>query len=182
MKFFYAFAFTTILFITPPLKAAEPVVSMSESKGIYEIKGEFSVNAPIATTWNVLADYSHISEFVSSIERSKITGLTEKGVLVEQTASASFFLFHKAATVQLEIIEDALNSILFTDISHIDFEDYEGSWKLEQKNDGVNVYYYLRMKSRFMVPGFIKRHVMRKSVAELLEQVKKEIKRRAEQK
>jgi hypothetical protein len=156
-------------------RGQDAFVTMHEKGGAYTVQGHFFVAAPNYIAWNVLTDYDHISNFVSSMEKSCVQQRTEHKLLVEQKASGKFFLFSRSADVLLDIHEEAPSALRFRDISHKDFYHYVGFWKIEEVREGILVLYQLEMKSRVKVPQFIRRRVVRKGVAQLLEQVRSEM-------
>jgi hypothetical protein len=147
--------------------------------GSSSLEGHFFVKAPAEVAWNVLTDYDHISDFVSSMEHSRIECRTDEEVRVRQKASGRFFLFERATSVLLDIHEKPFEKIQFEDISGEDFHRYVGFWKIESTGDELLVRYSLELNPRFSVPGFVKRRVIKQSVTALLEQVKTEVKKRA---
>jgi hypothetical protein len=172
-----------ILAFVMPARANDVLVSLTTlGDGTIVLDGRFPVQAPAAVAWDVLTDYDHIHDFVSSMERSRIRSRTGDHLFVEQKASAHYFLFARSAHVMLSVRESPDESIYFEDVSHQDFNRYLGYWSIDQVQNGVLVFYHLEVKSRFVVPGFIKRRVVKGSVTELLDQVRLEIKKRAEQK
>ncbi len=162
-------------------RGQEASIAMEEKDhGAYVLDGHFLAEVPVSIVWDVLTDYDHIADFVSSMEKSRVVKRTDGGFFVEQWAKGEFFLFSRSVYVLLNTQEKPYERISFEDTSHKDFGHYTGSWKLEETNEGVLVRYNLNAKNNFTVPGFIKRRVMRRSALELLEQVRSEILKRAD--
>ena len=155
--------------------AREVSVSMTEWQGIYQLKGDFEVAAPLNKVWEVLTDYDHIDEFVSSIERSEVKERGIHSLLLEQSAIAGAFVFKKKVDVLLKVLEQPTKEIIFVDISHHDFELYEGSWSLESVPNGVEVRYEMIAEPRTRTPRFLTRAAFLKTSRNLLKEVRTEI-------
>ena len=78
----------------------------------------------------------------------------------------------------MKVVEEPFQAISFEDVSHKDFEFYEGTWQIEEVQGGCRVSYALETKRRFAAPGFLARSVFKKNVEELLAEVRAEILRR----
>ncbi len=162
------------------LGAEQASVSLQEKDGGYTLEGTFFLQAPRVVVWNVLTDYDHIANFVSSMKHSKIREQTLDGYVVDQKMRGEFLFFKRTVHVALETKEQEDGVITFKDISHEDFDRYEGSWKVEPTVAGTVVIYKLDVKSNFPAPGFVKRNVVKNNVSALLEELKAEMLQRSE--
>jgi ribosome-associated toxin RatA of RatAB toxin-antitoxin module len=160
-------------------RADDVSVSLQDlGQGAYSVEGQFHVTAASSTIWSVLADYDHIAEFVSSMEKSRIKEQDDGKLLVEQKAAGHFFFVERAVSLLLEIQETPFTQIVFVDVLHKDFDHYGGSWTIERDGASSTVLYRLTARPLFSVPGFIKKRVFKHSAKDLLIQVRQEILRR----
>jgi hypothetical protein len=114
------------------------------------------------------------------MQMSRVKSRDGNNILMEQKAKGRFLFFSKAAYVLLNVRETPYEKIQFTDVAKKDFDFYDGSWTLLPTEHSLTISYLLTMKSKTDAPRAIKKHVMKNSVTELLEQVKKEMLRRAD--
>lgn len=159
--------------------ADEVSVVLKEKEGVYFLEGRFFVKAPLQAAWEVLVDYDHIGEFVSSIRKSVVKERRGDYLLLEQAARASFFfLFSKNIYVLLKVREEPYRRIDFEDISHKDFAFYKGSWAIKENDKGLEIFYATQASPRFNSPSFIAKRGFVKSAKSLLSEVRLEIFRR----
>ena len=147
--------------------------------GVYEVRGEFTTAAPLATAWEVLTDYAGISAFVASIHQSTVERRGGDSLRVRQIASVGVFPFHRTAHVTLVVSEEPQRRIGFVDMLGQDFRKYAGSWALRADSGATVVSYTLDAVPRAGAPRWLGRSVMSRTTAELLAQVRREIERRA---
>jgi len=159
--------------------ASSPKVTVESRSEVYEVRGEFSTNAPIDTIWAVLTDYGGIGSFVSSIQRSDVERRDHGELRVHQVATVGKFPFRLTARVALAVHEDPLRYIAFADVSGEDFATYVGSWTLRADSGATVVTYVLDAAPRSGPPGWIARGGMRHTVSDMLAEVRTEIERRA---
>ena len=148
--------------------------------GTYRLEGHMKVPGPPYDAWRVLTDYEHIAKFVSSLRKSSVKESTPDRLLLEQEALGKEFVFSKRIRVLLQITELPYKRILFEDVSHVDFQFYEGSWEIQSGAEGLDVVYRLNCKRLFMVPDALAKDALKKSAISLLSEVRTEIMRRKE--
>jgi hypothetical protein len=146
--------------------------------GTYRIEGHLKVAGPPYDAWRVLTDYEHIADFVSSLRKSSVKDSTTDRVLLEQEALGKEFVFSKRIQVLLQVTEIPYKKVIFEDISHKDFEFYEGTWEIQSTPEGLDIVYRLNCKRTFIVPNMIAKDALKKSVEGLLAEVRTEILRR----
>ncbi len=156
-----------------------PSVEVREANGLYTVRGRFTVAATLQQTWEVLTDYGDLSRFVSSMRRSEILGLRDRGILVAQTMVARAFIFERPFHVVLDVHEVPWRTIAFRDVLHSDFTLYEGDWDLAKAPGGVAVTYRLQTRPRSRPPLFKGVGTFRATVTSLLTEVRSEILRRS---
>jgi len=162
--------------------SAEPVgkpggvsVTLTESGGGTRfLEGRFRVNASLDRARDVLSDYENLPKFVSSMRSSRVLRREGRMTLVEQIMTGRAGPFRKKIIVNLEIYESP-TSISFRDVLGHSFRYYEGSWGLLDYGDEVEVIYELRVQPAFSAPRFMADGAFRRSVADLLSQVRDQI-------
>ena len=154
-------------------------VHVTRSAQGLEVEGRCTVVAPVAVVWDVLTDYDGIDTFVSSMRESRVTGGDEHHALVEQIAVGRLLLFRRTFRVTLFVEEFPDTSIRFTDALGKDFESYQGEWRIAPRDAGVEILYQIAARPSFSVPDFVARGVFRRTVRDLLAQVRSEIEKRA---
>ena len=160
------------------MAAEGPTVAEQVAEGIYTVEGSFEVESNAATAWAVLKDYDHLSHFVSSIDESVVRRRVFGEVLLEQEGTGKALLLTQHFHLLLDVREPADGGIAFRDLSHRDFDLYEGSWSVAPGLHGLRVLYRLRAKPRKAVPGFIGKPAFDEGASQLLGDVRAEILRR----
>ena len=148
------------------------------SKGTYQIEGILKVVSPPRVVWEVLTDYDHMPEFLSSMTHSQVRQRRGHSLILEQSAIGSVFIFKKKILVFLKVDEKPFHEIDFEDISHTDFEFYEGSWQLEHQPGVLVIHYEVTAKPLSSTPRFLARGAFLKTAQKLLEELQTEIKKR----
>jgi hypothetical protein len=162
-----------------PIHAEDVTMALQDlGNGTYRLEGHMKVAGTPYNVWKVLTDYENISKFVSSMRKSTIKESTTDRLLLEQEALGKEFVFSKRIRVVLQVTEIPYRKILFEDVSHADFEFYEGSWEIQSGPAGCDVLYRLNCKRLFMVPNILAKDALKKSAAGLLNEVRAEILRR----
>ena len=165
---------------TKPAHADEPVVVMGEAREGCFVQGRFHAAVADTLAWNVLADYDHISRFVSSVRLSRVERRDAGGMLLRQDAVGGFFLFHRRVQVLLEIHEQHGSHIRFHDVLGKDFHEYVGEWNITADSTGTQVHYELKAEPKSPLPRSFCRGMLRRMAQDLLEQVRTEMLRRAQ--
>ncbi len=164
-----------------PDKAERPTVKLVElDDGVYEVTAEFFAEVDKQLAWQVLSDYDHLGEFVSSVIESRVLQKSECGLLVRQKALGKFIVFSEELDTILSIVETPGKRIEFIDLDHQDFYFYRGSWSLEKAENGVKVIYQVQAKQKRRAPGMVIRHLAKTLAVQLLIEVRTEMNRRAE--
>ncbi len=156
-------------------------INVSRSDGIYTVEAGFFVDAPIAIVWEVLTDYENINHFLSNILLSeKIEGAT--GTVIKQIGVYRLLKFISVkGEITLEIDEVRFSTISFRDISKLDFYLYEGSWRLEERENGIVVHYHLRANPKSINFSAITGRVLSNLTVSTIDDIKKEIVKRKNQ-
>ncbi len=155
-------------------------VGIRAQHGIYRIKGEFYVQAPLDIAWDVLSDYAHISDFVTNVDSSKILERRKTTLLIAQKLSGKVFFINRSFDLKLLIDERPQEKISFTDISQKSFLIYKGSWELSRVQGQTRVVYRLKAKPKGWAPWLIGKHAFKSNAEALLKEIRSEIIRREE--
>jgi hypothetical protein len=125
--------------------AGENYALTKEGPMAWKFSASFETKAPSWVTWEALTDYDHLERFSKSLVSSKV--LERKGpyVVLEQKARAVFLIFSKTYTLSLLVHEELRERLDFQELTHLDFEEYRGSWSLTPLPDGgTSVTYEVR--------------------------------------
>ena len=163
----------------PQAHAAKPVVTMGDGRQGCSLRGTFHAAVSGALAWDVLSDYDHIDEFVSSVRSSRVEHRDADDVLLRQDAVGGFFLFHRHVQVLLKVHETPRSRIDFRDILRKDFHDYVGSWHIAPDSAGTQVNYELKAEPKTPMPRSVCRGMLKGVAQDLLEEVQAEMLRRA---
>ena len=163
-----------------PARADEAAVVMGEARQGCFVQGSFHAAVADTLAWNVLADYDHISQFVSSVRSSRVEHRDHDEVLLRQDAVGGFFLFHRRVQVLLKIHEKHGSRISFRDVLGKDFHEYVGEWHITAGSTGTLVNYELKAEPKTPMPRSFCRGMLKRVAQDLLEQVRTEMLRRAQ--
>lgn len=175
-KTLLAYVLVVVVLVATPAYAKGVFLSVEErEKGVFYLEGTFQAPVSSSVAWGVLSDYDHISDFVSSMKKSRVIQRDKNGLRLEQEGKATFFLFSQKLYLLLDVREEGMKKITFIDTAHRTFKSYEGSWGLQEKDGGVTVIYKLKAKPQ---TAFFARSVMTKVVRQLLSEVRAEMLKR----
>jgi hypothetical protein len=159
--------------------AAPPAVSVEDRQSVSQVLGRFEVPVPLPVAWDVLTDYDHIGDFVSSMRTSSVESRADGDLTVRQEAVAGVFPLRRTAHLLLSVRERPDTSIEFHDVLDRDFRLYRGVWELRAGPAGTDVTYRLEARPVGATPSFLERAVLSRTVTRLLTQVQAEMVRRA---
>lgn len=160
-----------------PLAAAGNDMDVTVTRGAHGshvLHGEFSVDAPVDVVWETLTDYDGMGRFVSSVVESHL----RPGPVVEQRMAGALGPFRREIVLTLAIDESPKTRINFEDVSRHSFSHYRGSWQIHGSEGRVTVLYDLEATPTFFAPAILVNSAFRRSVATLLEEVRRETIRR----
>ena len=160
--------------------ASDVAVSLSDRRGSCGVLGSFAAPVSRSVAWQVLTDYDSLGRFVRSIEESHVERHPDGRLLVRQSAIGSAFLMSRRIKVLLAIELDPGRRIGFHDILGKDFRSYAGEWRVHADSSVTRVEYRLDAEPRGIVARALCRGALRKTVQELLTEVRDEMIRRAE--
>lgn len=159
--------------------AAPPAVSVADRQSVSEVRGRFEAPVPLSVAWDVLTDYDHIGDFVSSMRTSSVESRADGDLTVRQEAVVGVFPLRRTAHLLLSVRERPDTSIEFHDVLDRDFRLYRGAWELRSGPSGTGVTYRLEAQPVGATPSFLERAVLSRTVTRLLTQVQAEMMRRA---
>jgi ribosome-associated toxin RatA of RatAB toxin-antitoxin module len=151
----------------------EPIVRVTEEKGLYAVAAEFSVPQSATVVMSVLSDYEAIPRFMPDIKTSRIIERGESRALVEQHAVAQFLLFSRRIELLLEIDETPAR-ISFKDRSGKSFRSYEGAWQVVEQGGSVAITYTVAARPAFDVPEFILKRLMKRDATRMIANLRRE--------
>ena len=130
-----------------------------------DIQSKIFIPVRTDSVWMVLTDYDHLREFIPNMIESRL--LEDHGTvkLIEQVAEGKWFMLGKRARVVLEVEEHKYSRLDFHVVDG-DFSVFDGSWELVPGKGGRGTWlsYRLSEKPRFLVPGFLVKHVLSRDI------------------
>lgn len=167
------------LLLAPVRSTASPVeVEIDGTHESCHVTGGFSAPVPAAIAWQVLCDYDHIPQFVPSMVSSR-SERRDGELIVTQVARAGFLFFHKNVRVELDVIEQPMQQIVFQDRLRRDFVDYWGSWTIGADSTGTRIDYSLGAEPRAALARALCRSALKRTAYDLLMRVREEMMKRA---
>lgn len=158
----------------------DPSVTVVEKGGVYHVATTFLVPQTPGLVTTVLTDYEHIPDFMSDVKVSRVLERGGGRTVVEQEAAARFLFFSRRVHLALEIVETP-GHIHFRDICGRSFVQYEGGWHIEAEGTRSRVTYELSAQPTDDVPAVIVRRLLARDVQRTIEQLSREMARRAAQ-
>jgi len=98
--------------------------------------------------------------------------------VVEQEAVSRFMLFSKRVHLVLDVQEKS-GGMTFRDRCGKSFKQYEGSWRVSREGALTTVVYELKADPSFDVPEFMLKRLLKRDSGEMIEQLQREVARRA---
>jgi carbon monoxide dehydrogenase subunit G len=166
-------------FTAGPLDAEAPVVQVTAANGVYSVAATFTVAAMPAEVLAVLTDYARIPQFMPGIRTSIVHERAGGHAVIEQEAVSKVMMFSKRVHLVLAVEEQA-DGLTFRDSCGRSFEQYHGSWRVTRNNGRTTVAYELTADPAFDVPDFMLKRLLRRDSGEMIDQLQREVSRRAE--
>jgi carbon monoxide dehydrogenase subunit G len=158
--------------------AEAPVVTVTETNGLFSVSAAFAVTESPQTVIAVLTDYERIPEFMPDMQISKVLRRTATGAIVEQQAVSRFMLFSKRIHLVLDVHESD-SGIRFRDQGGKSFVSYDGAWMVSQHDSLTVIDYQLSARPSFDVPAFALKRLLKRDSADLIDRIRAEITARA---
>ncbi len=150
---------------------------VEEGRGVYTLRGSFTVPAETPNVWRVLTDYGQMGDFIPSVRTSVVKKEGTDSILVCQESTSYFLAIPKKMRVLLQVQEDPYNRINFVDVAQHDFDHFKGSWQVEKTAAGTRVEYEANAKPKIYLPVWGK-SIGLDMVKGLMRDLRKEIMRR----
>jgi carbon monoxide dehydrogenase subunit G len=157
---------------------ADAVVTVTEAAGVYSVTARFSVAEMPADVFAVLTDYEQIPRFMPGVRTSVVHSRENGRAVVEQEAISKMMMFSKKVHLILDVKEDP-GMLTFRDRCGKSFASYEGMWRVTRDGSVTNVSYALAAQPTFEVPEFLLKRLLRRESGEMIEQLQREVTRRA---
>lgn len=170
----------TMVATAPALSQPDDSVTVNvseEGRGVYTLRGSFTVPAEPSNVWKVLTDYGQMGDFIPSVRTSVVKKEGSDSILVAQETTSWFLAIPKKTRVMLQVQEEPYDRIDFTDVSQQDFEHFKGSWQVERQGNATRVDYVACAKPKIYLPVW-GRSIGLDMVKGLMRDVRKEILRR----
>ena len=156
----------------------DPLVSVTEDNGIYNVSATLTVPQAGSFALATLTDYAQIPRFMPEMRTSTVLERVDNRAVVEQEAVARFMMFSKRVHLVLEVHEDR-GTIRFRDRCGESFTRYEGMWTIAERDGKTHVTYDLSANPSFDVPEFLLKRLLKRDASQMIERLKAEIDSRA---
>lgn len=150
---------------------------VEEGRGVYTLRGSFTVPNDAPSVWKVLTGYGQMGDFMPAVRTSVVKKEGSDSILVCQETTSWFLAIPKKTRVLLQIQEDPCNRIDFTDVAQHDFDHFKGSWQVERTASGTRVNYEANAKPKIYLPIW-GRSIGLDMVKSMMSDLRKEIMRR----
>ncbi len=147
-----------------------------------QISMQASLKAPWDVIWGTLTDYNRLSEFIPGMTSSRVLEKRGNTLTIEQTGSASLWMFSYAIDVVVAVTEQPPNAITVNVVSG-NLKQLEGGYQLK-KIEGKDGEYLLTwsglIEPALPVPPAMTLPLIRNNVARQFAGMVSEIERRAQ--
>jgi len=157
--------------------AAEVTVHATREGDVFYVVAVAEFEGSVARTWRVLTDYGRLSEYVPSLEASRVVSRDRNSAVVEQKGEARMLFFSYPINVRLAVTEHPQERIESRAIAG-NFREMRSAYVLESREGRVTLRYTGRLVPDFQVPPFIGTMVLRRNVEETFRAMVGEIERR----
>ncbi len=150
--------------------SAEDVEISTEKRSNRErrILASVIIPQPVEQVWQVITDYEHLADFIPNLTQSTLLPSSEGRIRLEQVGAQCFLKFKFCARVVLEMTENFPSQLAFT-MSEGDFNQFDGTWKLQPTEQGTQLSYEVSVKPpRAMPVALIEHHLCRSITTNLL--------------
>jgi hypothetical protein len=171
---------------------ADPVeVTVRRTGRTFDANATFDSAAGLELTWRTVTDYPALPQFMPGISACKVVqrerlGPGKERLELEQRGEFRFLVFSQKMTVHLEVLHErqrhAAARALRLELGVLKgrgIETFEGSYDLQRRGSAVRVVYRARIVSRYPPPPGIGTAAVRSNLAEQLNALAGEIRRRA---
>ncbi|MCB1092644.1 MAG: SRPBCC family protein [Verrucomicrobiae bacterium] len=137
------------------------------------------IDAPIQAVWEVIDDKESAPDYIESLQSAKIIERTPEHILIEQVMKLGPL---PTVTYVVKHVPSPPHLVTFERHSG-DMQVIRGFWKLFTIDNGAKtlVVYRLSLKPGFVVPNFVIRNSLKKSLPDALRAVSGQVKKRQEE-
>lgn len=151
------------------LAQGEVIVGLARWGNTHKVRvlGAILIDSPARHIWDIMIDCDRAPEFVPRLRSCRVLYQSGHTEIIEHRVALSSLL--PAVTYTFRAHYQDLKRIDFTMVSG-DLREFEGSWILEQVNDGQQtiVVYSVYMDPGFLVPQWLVRRALRGELPDLL--------------
>lgn len=160
---------------------AEPdrdvTVSVRKHGDTIVVDVSFNVAATQQETWNVLTDFDHMSEFISNLQSSKVTGRNGNKLQVAQVGKASRGLFNFSFE-SLREVELMPHSTIRSRLLSGNLQKMDGATQLSPEHNGTHVEFHGESIPNTWVPPVVGLKFIGSEVQEQFREMRAEILKR----
>lgn len=147
----------------------------------YIVKGSFHSLASRPLAWRVLTDYAKIPLYSPSLKTSTVVSRLKNSVRLRQEGDTGFLFFKRHFVMDMAITENLPHRLDFEEVSHQDFVEYRGSWRVDEIPGGCEVAYTLEAVADFgPLINWAAKDFIRKTSKESLGLLKREMDRQSD--
>jgi len=151
------------------LARGEVIVGLDRWSNTHKVRvlGAILIDSPARHIWDVMIDCDRAPEFVPRLRNCRVLYQSGNTEIIEHRVALSALL--PAVTYTFRAHYQDLQRVDFTMVSG-DLREFEGSWTLEQVNDGQQtiVVYSVYLDPGFLVPQWLVRRALRGELPDLL--------------
>jgi hypothetical protein len=149
--------------LTATGRAAEISVDVTRTGEVLHVTAAAEVEGTVDRAWQVLTDYGRLAEIVPDLQSSRVISREGNRVVVEQKGEARLLFFSFPLDIRLAITEYPTEWIVSRAIAG-NFQEMQGTYRLEAREGRVSLRYSGRMVPGFDVPPLIGTLVLRRNV------------------
>lgn len=147
------------------------VVKITEDfRKISKIRAECVIPRPQKTVWRVLTDYDNLENIIPIISKSDVLGKEDGTTILYQEGRGGLWFLKRDFTVTFHVREVPMAYIGLESFEG-DFRHFNGTWQIEQRQEGTWVAHTLEVQPDFFAPRWAIRRVARGILAETIDSV-----------
>jgi len=143
---------------------------IEDIRDVSVIRAECLIPRPIKLVWAVLSDYDHLEDLIPVVHDSRLVYDEQGNRTLIQEGRAGFFVFNKDFTVTFDVREVPMSYIGFNAVEG-DFRRFNGSWQLQERQEGTWVSHKVEIEPGFYAPGWVIRRMARGLMVETIDGV-----------
>lgn len=144
-------------------QAADIVVHVERQGGTFHIEASAEFEGGVEQTWQVLADYDRLADFVPGIHASRAVTRDKSRVMIEQKGEAALLFFSFPIEVRLAVEEYPYRRMTFRAVAG-NFREMHNTYYVEVRQGRIRLLYSGRMTPDFPVPPVIGTLMLKRTV------------------